>query len=77
MDAEIARYKKDYPNLDPLMIETILKMSEEEHIKFQTGLEKGEMCEAPKQFVYKDAIEINNSEDEIMNCDEAGENTDG
>ena len=76
MDAEIARYKKEYPNLDPLMIETILKMSEEEHIKFQTGLEKGEMCEAPKQFVYKDAIEVINSEDEIINSSAAEGQTD-
>ena len=35
MDAEIAKYKKEYPNLDVMMIETILKMTEEQHRKFQ------------------------------------------
>jgi len=60
MDAEIARYKKEYPNLDALMIETILKMSDEEHVKFQASLEAGEMCEAPKKLIIEDAIEIIN-----------------
>jgi hypothetical protein len=38
MDAEIAHWKQKYPNLDQLMIETILKMSDEQHQKFQEGL---------------------------------------
>ena len=61
MEAEIAKYKREYPNLDTLMIETILKMSEEEHKKFQAGLESGEMCPAPEKFIYEDAIKVINS----------------
>ena len=61
MDTEIQKYKKMYPNLDVLMIETILKMTQDQHQKFQAGLESEEMCPAPEKFVYDDAIEIINS----------------
>ena len=61
MEAEIATYKREYPNLDPLMIETILKMTEEQHRKFQAGLASGEKAEAPKQLILEDAIKIINS----------------
>ena len=69
MDAEIAKYKKEYPNLDVMMIETILKMTDEQHRKFQEGLESGEMCKAPTKFVFEDAVKI-------INCDEAEAKTD-
>lgn len=61
MDAEIAKYKKEYPNLDVMMIETILGMTEEQHRKFQEGLESGKMCEPPTKFVFEDAVKIINS----------------
>ena len=70
MDAEITKYKKEYPNLDVMMIETILKMTDEQHRKFQEGLESGEMCKAPTKFVFEDAVKI-------INCDEAEAKTDG
>ena len=69
MDAEITKYKKEYPNLDVMMIETILKMTDEQHRKFQEGLESGEMCKAPTKFVFEDAVKI-------INCDEAEAKTD-
>jgi len=70
MDAEIAKYKKEYPNLDVMMIETILGMSDEQHRKFQEGLVSGEMCEAPTKFVFEDAVKI-------INSSEAEAKTDG
>jgi len=57
---DIEYYKKLYPNLDFLMIETILKMSDDEHEKFQEGLESGELQSAPEKFIYEDAIEVIN-----------------
>jgi hypothetical protein len=39
------------------MVETILAMSEEEHIAFQKELESGELAEAPKELISHD-VEI-------------------
>ena len=61
MDAEIARYKREYPNLDSLMIETILRMTPEQHQQFQAGLASGEMADAPDKLILEDAIKIINS----------------
>ena len=61
MDEEVAKYMKEYPNLDELMVKTILGMSEEEHIKFQEGLESGKMCDAPDKLIIEDGIKIINS----------------
>lgn len=61
MDAEIAKYKREYPNLDVLMIETILRMSDDEHKRFQAGLESGERAEAPTKLILEDAIKVINS----------------
>ena len=61
MDTEIQKWKKMYPNLDTMMIETILQMTDEQHEKFQRGLESGEMCEAPSKLILEDAIKIINS----------------
>ena len=61
MDAEVARYMKEYPNLDELMVKTLLKMTDEEHKKFQEGLESGKMCEAPDKLIIEDGIQIINS----------------
>lgn len=36
---EVAKWKKTYPNLDPLIIECMLSMSDEQHLKFQQGLQ--------------------------------------
>ena len=54
MDTEIQKWKKMYPNLDTMMIETILQMTDEQHEKFQRGLESGEMCEAPTKLILED-----------------------
>ena len=61
MDAEIARYKREYPNLDSLMIETILRMTPEQHQQFQADLASGEMADAPDKLILEDAIKIINS----------------
>jgi hypothetical protein len=36
-------------------------MTDEQHRKFQEGLESGEMCEPPTKFVFEDAVKIINS----------------
>ena len=61
MDAEIAKYNREYPNLDALMIETILNMSEDDHLKFQASLTSGETAEAPEKLILEDAIQVINS----------------
>ena len=61
MDAEIAKYKREYHNLDALMIEAILNMSEDDHLKFQASLASGETAEAPKKLILEDAIQVINS----------------
>ena len=50
-EKEVAKWLKEYPHLDALMVETILSMSEEEHIAFQQGLASGELAEAPKELI--------------------------
>ena len=62
MDAEIAHWKQKYPNLDQLMIETILKMSDEQHEKFQKGLASDEKGPQPEKFIYEDAIQLSSPE---------------
>jgi len=61
MDAEVARYMKEYPNLDELMVKTLLSMTDEQHKKFQEGIESGKMCAAPEKLIIEDAIKIINS----------------
>jgi hypothetical protein len=56
-EKEVAKWLKQYPYLDALMVETILAMSEEEHIAFQKELESGELAEAPKELISHD-VEI-------------------
>ena len=58
MDADIAHWKQKYPNLDQLMIETILKMSDEQHQKFQEGLASDEKGPQPEKFIFEDAIQL-------------------
>ena len=62
MDAEIAHWKQKYPNLDQLMIETILKMSDEQHQRFQAGLASDEKGPEPEKFIYEDAIQLSSPE---------------
>jgi len=58
MDGEIIKYKKLYPNLDALMIETILMMSEEQHVAFQAKCERKEYGPAPETFILPGAITV-------------------
>jgi hypothetical protein len=69
MNAEVAKYKKLYPNLDNLMIETILNMTDEQHQKFQQGIESGETADAPKKLILEDAIKIINSSEAVSQTD--------
>ena len=39
MERDVAKWKKEYPNLDDLMIQAILGLTEEQHLKLQEGLE--------------------------------------
>jgi hypothetical protein len=64
MDAEIAKYRREYPNLDVLMVETILNMTEEQHKQFQARVASGEREKAPDKLILEDAIKV-------INCDEA------
>jgi DNA-binding transcriptional regulator YbjK len=64
MDAEIARYRREYPNLDALMVETILNMTEEQHKQFQARVASGEREQAPDKLILEDAIKV-------INCDKA------
>ena len=60
MDEEVARYMKEYPHLDELMVKTILSMTEEQHKKFQAGMESGKMCEPPEKYLIEGGIKIIN-----------------
>ena len=62
MDADIPHWKQKYPNLDQLMIETILNMSDEQHQKFQEGLASDEKGPQPEKFIYEDAIRLSSPE---------------
>jgi len=61
MDAEVAKYMKEYPNLDELMVKTLLGMTDEQHKKFQEGMTSGKMCAAPDKLIIEDGIKIINS----------------
>jgi hypothetical protein len=39
MERDIARWKKEYPNLDDLMIQAILGLTEDQHLKLHKGLD--------------------------------------
>jgi hypothetical protein len=63
MDAEIAKYRREYPNLDALMVETILNMTDEQHKEFQARMASGEREPAPDKLILADAIKV-------INCDQ-------
>jgi hypothetical protein len=44
---EVATWKKTYPNLDTLIIECMLSMSDEQHLKFQQGLQNPTYEDSP------------------------------
>ena len=56
-EREVAKWKKKYPNMDDLMIQTILGLSEEQHLKLQEGLENPTYEE-----INKDELIIKNGE---------------
>ena len=59
-EAEVQKYMTMYPKMDRLMVETLLKMTDEQHIAFQEQLQAREYAEppTPEELIIKDGITI-------------------
>lgn len=64
-EAEVLQYMSMYPKMDRLMVETLLKMTDEQHIAFQEQLQAKEYAEppAPEELIIKNGIKIKNPEE--------------
>ena len=64
-EAEVQKYMTMYPKMDRLMVETLLKMTDEQHIAFQEQLQAKEYAEppTPEELIVKDGIKIVNPQE--------------
>ena len=64
-EAEVQKYMTMYPKMDRLMVETLLRMTDEQHIAFQEQLQAKEYAEppTPEELIVKDGIKIENPGD--------------
>ena len=64
-EAEVQKYMTMYPKMDRLMVETLLKMTDEQHIAFQEQLQAKEYAEppTPEELIIQDGITIENPEE--------------
>tara|TARA_B100000683_G_C12187603_1_gene431174 strand:- start:191 stop:397 length:207 start_codon:yes stop_codon:yes gene_type:complete len=64
-EADVQKYMTMYPKMDRLMVETLLKMTDEQHIAFQEQLQAKEYAEppTPEELIVKDGIKIVNPQE--------------
>ena len=64
-EADVQKYMTMYPKMDRLMVETLLRMTDEQHIAFQEQLQAKEYAEppTPEELIIKDGIKIANPGD--------------
>ena len=64
-EADVQKYMTMYPKMDRLMVETLLKMTDEQHIAFQEQLQAKEYAEpqTPEELIIQDGITIENPGD--------------
>ena len=64
-EAEVQKYMTMYPKMDRLMVETLLKMTDEQHIAFQEQLHAKHYAEppTPEELIIKDGIKIENPQE--------------